>query len=182
MYIVEQIYKKILKKEPPYYAKYSLLTIIWKPIRKYLNVVIIPNVPFSNLRVFLYRLIGFKIGKNVFIGMKCYMDDVDPSKTVIEDNVTISYGTYFACHGKGQGHTSIWIKKRAYIGMRCNILSGKEGISIGECSIVGAGSLVNRDIPSNTTAVGVPIKILGNHSAPQKPINVNANISNNYTP
>ena len=68
MYLIEQFYIKVLEKEPPYYAKYSILKIIWKPVKKYLNVVIIPNVPFSNLRVSLYRLIGFKIGKNVFIG------------------------------------------------------------------------------------------------------------------
>ncbi len=163
MYIVEQFYKKILKKEPPYYAKYSLLTIIWKPIRKYLNVVIIPNVPFSNLRVSLYRLIGFKIGKNVFIGMKCYMDDVAIKNTIIEDNVTISYGCYFACHGKGQGHTSILIKKGAYLGMRCNILSGKEGITIGEYSIVGAGSLVNKNISDGAVGIGVPVMIKGSN-------------------
>ncbi len=163
MYIVEQFYKKILKKEPPYYAKYSLLTIIWKPIRKYLNVVIIPNVPFSNLRVSLYRLIGFKIGKNVFIGMKCYMDDVAIKNTIIEDNVTISYGCYFACHGKGQGHTSILIKKGAYLGMRCNILSGKEGITIGEYSIVGAGSLVNKNISDGAVGLGVPVMIKGSN-------------------
>ncbi len=162
MYLAEQFYKKVLKKEPPYYAKYSLVTVIWKPARKYINVVIIPNVPFSNLRVFLYRLIGFKIGKNVFIGMKCYMDDVAIENTVIEDNVTISYGTYFACHGKDQGHTKIIIKNNVYIGMRSNIISGKDGVTIGENSIVGAGSLVNRDIPSNATAVGVPIKVLDN--------------------
>lgn len=159
MYVVEQFYRKVLKKDPPYYVKYSLLTIIWKPIRKYLNVVIIPNTPFSNLRVLLYRLIGFKIGKNVFIGMKCYMDDMAIEKTTIEDNVTISYGCYFACHGKGQGHHEIVIKKGAYIGMRCNILSGKEGIVIGEESIVGAGSLVNKSIPSHSVAVGVPVQM-----------------------
>jgi acetyltransferase-like isoleucine patch superfamily enzyme len=116
MYLVEQFYKKILKKHPPYYAKYSIWTILWKPIRKYLNVVIIPNIPFSNLRVAFYRLIGFNIGKNVFIGMKCYMDDVAIGITVIEDDVTISYGCYFACHGKGQKHTKITIKKGTYIG------------------------------------------------------------------
>ena len=122
MYIIEKFYEKILKKEAPYYAKYSILTILWKPIRKYINVVIIPNVPFSNLRVALYRMIGFNIGKNVFIGMKCYLDDVAIDKMIIEDNVTISYGCYFACHGKGQGHTEIIIKKGAYLGMRCNVL------------------------------------------------------------
>ena len=159
MYLVEKFYKIFLKKEAPYYAKYSLVTIIWKPIRKYLNVVVIPNVPFTNLRVALYRMIGFNIGKNVFIGMKCYLDDVAIDKMIVEDNVTISYGCYFACHGKGQGHRSIHIKQGAYLGMRCNILSGNEGISIGERAIIGAGSLVNKDIPEAKVAVGVPISI-----------------------
>ncbi len=160
MYLVEQFYKKILKKEPPYYAKYSLLTMIWKPVRKYLNVVIIPNIPFTNLRVMCYRIIGFKIGKNVFIGMKCYLDDVAINKILIEDNVVISYGCYFASHGIGQAHMPIILKKGAYLGMRCNILSGEEGIIIGEKSIIGAGSLVNKNIPDNRLGVGVPVKIL----------------------
>ncbi|MCH9739865.1 MAG: acyltransferase [Epsilonproteobacteria bacterium] len=160
MYLVEEFYRKVLKKEAPYYTKYSFLTIIWKPIRKYINVVIIPNTPFSSLRIYLYRVIGFKVGKNVFIGMKCYLDDLAIDKIVIEDNAIISYGCYFACHGKGQGHTQIIIKEGAYIGMRCNLISGHRGITIGENSIVGAGSLVNRDIPFNAKAVGVPIKIL----------------------
>lgn len=160
MYIVGKFYEMVLKKEAPYYAKYSILTMIWKPMRKYINVVIIPNVPFSGLRVLLYRMIGFKVGKNVFIGMKCYLDDVAIDKMLIEDNVTISYGCYFACHGKDQGHTTIHVKQGAYIGMRCNILSGKEGMVIGEKSIIGAGSLVNISIPGNMKAVGVPIKIV----------------------
>jgi acetyltransferase-like isoleucine patch superfamily enzyme len=46
--------------------------------------------------------------------------------------------------------------------MRCNVISGKKGIDIGENSIVGAGSLVNKDIPNNKIAVGVPIRIIDN--------------------
>jgi len=162
MNIIEQFYKKILKVEAPYYAKYSLLLIIWKPIRKYLNVVIIPNIPFSNLRVICYRLIGFNIGKNVFIGMKCYLDDVAIDKIVIENNVSISYGCYFACHGKKQKHTNIYIKNGVYIGMRSIILSGKNGIVIGKDAIIGAGSLVNKNVPDNVTVKGVPIEIKEN--------------------
>jgi acetyltransferase-like isoleucine patch superfamily enzyme len=160
MYLAEQFYKKILRKEPPYYAKYSLLTIVWKPIRKYMNVVLIPNIPFNGLRVVLYRLIGFTIGKNVFIGMKCYLDDLAITQTVIEDNVVISYGCYFACHGKGQGHTPIVIQKGAYLGMRCNLISGTKGITVGENTIIGAGSLINKSIPDNAKAVGVPVRII----------------------
>ena len=135
------------------------MAIIWKPIRKYFNVVLIPNIPFSNLRIILYKhIVGYVIGKNVFIGMKCYLDDLEPKCTVIEDNVTISYG-YFALHGKAQIHTHIRIKQGAYIGMRATIIAGKDGICIGKNAIVGASSLVNKDIPDNVTAVGNPQKL-----------------------
>jgi acetyltransferase-like isoleucine patch superfamily enzyme len=160
MSIAEYIYRS-LKKPVPYYAKYPLWLIIWKPIRKFINVVIIPNTPFSNLRIYMYRyLVGYRIGKNVFIGMKCYLDDLEPKSTIIEDNVTISYGCYFALHGIGQKHSSIRICKGSYIGMRASIIADKDGLVIGENSIIGACSLVNKDIPNNSKAVGVPVKII----------------------
>lgn len=156
-----ELFYKLRKKPVPYYAKYPTLLIIWKPIRKFINVVLIPNIPFSTLRVFFYRyLIGYKIGKNVFIGMKCYLDDLEPKNTIIEDNVTISYGCYFALHGIGQSHSYIHLKKGSYIGMRATIISGTEGICIGKNSIIGAASLVNKSIPDNVVAVGVPASIL----------------------
>jgi acetyltransferase-like isoleucine patch superfamily enzyme len=160
MKILRFLYRKIHKKEPLYYYHYSLWKIIVKPIRKYFNVVIIPNTPFVTLRIFLYRCCGFKIGKNVIIGMKCYLDDMCYDKIIIEDNVVISYGVYFACHGKNQTHTPITIKKGAYIGMRVNIVSGKDGVVLGENSVIGAGALVNKSVPNNATAMGVPIRII----------------------
>lgn len=41
----------------------------------------------------------------------------------IGDNVVISYGVYFACHGKNQGHFPIVIEDNAYIGMRASIIT-----------------------------------------------------------
>jgi acetyltransferase-like isoleucine patch superfamily enzyme len=165
MKTIELIYR-ILRKPVPNYEKYPLSLIIWKPIRKYINVVIIPNIPFTPIRIILYKALGFKIGKNVFIGMKCYMDDMEPSNTIIEDGVSISYGTYFAGHGKWQGHTTIHIKKNAYIGMRCNIISGKDGITIGENAVIGAGSLVNKSVPENAVAAGCPVRVIRINESP----------------
>ena len=159
--MLAELFYKLRKKPVPYYAKYPTWLILWKPIRKFINVVLIPNIPFSTLRVLLYRyLVGYKIGKNVFVGMKCYLDDLEPQNTIIEDNVTISYGCYFALHGIGQRHSHIHIKKGAYIGTRVTIISGTEGISIGENSIVGAASLANKSLPDNVIAAGVPARIL----------------------
>ncbi len=156
-----ELYYELRKKPVPYYAKFPAWLIVWKPIRKYINVVLIPNIPFSNLRIILYRyLVGYKIGKNVFIGMKCYLDDLEPQSTKIEDDVTISYGCYFALHGIGQKHSYIHIKKGVYIGMRSTIIADEEGITIGQNSIVGAASLVNKSLPDNITAAGVPAKVI----------------------
>lgn len=113
-------------------------------------------------RIFFYRLCGYNVGKNVFIGMRCYLDDLEPQMLTIEDNVIISYGVFFACHGRNQAHTPITIKRGAYIGMRANIISGKNGVTIGEDAIIGACTLVNKDIPNGATAVGVPCKIIKN--------------------
>jgi|SRR3990167_2527679 len=159
MFLVRLFYTYVLHRTPPYYTRYPFWLVLWKPIRKFINVAVIPAIPYNTLRILFYRAIGFKIGKNVFIGMKCYMDDMEPSLTTIGDNVTISYGCYFACHGKNQYHTPIVIEDGAYIGMRCTILSGKTGLVIGCGAIIGAASLVNRSIPTGATAYGVPAKL-----------------------
>ena len=128
--------------------------------RKWLSAKIIPHMVLNGWRIFFYRLCGYNIGKNVFIGMRCYLDDLEPHMLTIEDNVTISYGVFFACHGYGQQHMPITIKKGAYVGMRSSRISGKTGVTIGENAVVGACTLVNKDIPSGATAVGVPCRII----------------------
>jgi len=159
--ILAKLYRLIRRREPPYYWNYSICLMVWKVLRKTLNVVIVPFVPFNSVRVLLYRLVGYKIGKGLFIGMRCYMDDVDPGLITIGNRVTISYCCKFAVHGRDQKHTPIVIKDYAYIGLGAMFLSGKEGITIGEGAIIGAGAVVNKSIPDYKVAAGVPARILG---------------------
>lgn len=97
--------------------------------------------------------------------MRCYLDDMCYDLIEIGNDVTISYGVYFACHGRKQGHNKIVIKDGAYIGMKASIIARKEeGTIIGENAVIGACSLVNKSVPDNATVVGVPAKILeGKH-------------------
>ena len=145
--VLSFFYRKILKKSsPPYYCYYSLLTICAKPIRKWFSVVVIPIIPFSNLRVQCYRWCGYKIGRHTFIGMRCYLDDMCYDLIEIGENVTISYGVFL--------HAMV-------VNMNSSIISRREeGLIIGKEAIVGACSLVNRSVPDNKTVVGVPAKEL----------------------
>lgn len=105
----------------------------------------------------------------MFIGMHCYLDDMCYQLMEIGDRVTISYGVYFACHGKGQGHYPIVIKDGAYIGMRASVISKnsqsqgesiEKGVVIGEGAVIGANTLVNKSIPAGSKAIGVPCRII----------------------
>ena len=94
MKLLRWAYEKKTGKPEPYYFDYSLLTITGKPIRKWVAQCLAPNCVFNNIRILLYRLCGFKIGKHVFIGMKCYLEDMCYDLLTIGNNMTISYGVY----------------------------------------------------------------------------------------
>lgn len=96
--------------------------------------------------------------------MRCYLDDLCYDKIEIGRNVTISYGVYFACHGRKQGHNRIVIEDGAYIGMRASIIAPHD-ITIGKKAIVGACSLVNRSVAASETVAGIPAKPL--HAPPE---------------
>lgn len=163
--MILKLYYKIkhpgtMDEDIPYYYKRSILGELWHLLRKFICQVWAPNCVTNFMRVRLYRLCGFKIGVGTFIGMKCYLDDLCNDKIEIGNNVTISYGVYFACHGRKQGHNRIIIKDGAYIGMRASIIAPKGDIEIGENAIVGSMTLVNKSIPEGKVAVGVPCKVL----------------------
>ncbi|MEM8558628.1 MAG: acyltransferase [Bacteroidota bacterium] len=159
MKLLETVYRA-RGRPVPYYARYPLWLLLWKPVRKVLNVVVIPNIPLNSLRILLYRLVGYRIGRSVFIGMKCYLDDIEPRNTVIGDGVIISHGCYFVLHGRGQSWSHITIEAGAYIGMRSTLVARAEPLTVGADAIVGAGSLVLNNVVARTTVAGHPARRL----------------------
>ena len=80
----------------------------------------------------------------------------------IEDNVFIGHGVMFI-NDKYPRACGDWkllktvIKKGASIGSNATILGG---ITIGEGALVGAGSVVTKDVPAYTVVAGNPAKFL----------------------
>ena len=114
-----------------------------------------------------------EIQKGAFIGKNCKIS----SHTFIcegvhiEDNVFVGHGVMFtndlfpkATNADGSPQTEAdWkliktlVKKGASIGSNATILCG---ITIGENALVGAGSVVTKDVLPNTVVAGVPAKII----------------------
>lgn len=54
------------------------------------------------------------------------------------------------------------IKDGAYIGMKATIIARKEdGTIIGKDAVVGACTLVNKNVPDGATVVGIPGRVIG---------------------
>ncbi|HHW56853.1 MAG TPA: serine O-acetyltransferase [Clostridia bacterium] len=94
---------------------------------------------------------GAKIGRRFFIdhGMGVVIGET----TEIGDDVTIYQGVTLGGTGKEKGKRHPTIKDNVVIGSGAKVLGP---IIVGENSKIGAGAVVLKDVPPNSTVVGVP--------------------------
>ena len=99
---------------------------------------------------------GFDLGFETDIGAFSYINALHD--VVIEDNVQIgSHCSIYSVSTIDDSQGKVVLKQNCRIGSHSTILPG---VSIGENSIIGAHSLVNKDIPDNVIAFGVPAKVV----------------------
>jgi sugar O-acyltransferase (sialic acid O-acetyltransferase NeuD family) len=90
-----------------------------------------------------------KIGNHVMVNMDCTISH----DSIIEDYCTIAPGVRVS----GNVH----LEKGVDFGTGSVII---QGVSVGAWSIIGAGAVVIRDVPSHVTAVGVPADVIKHHN------------------
>lgn len=88
-----------------------------------------------------------EIGDNVVIGQSVAILDHDHRYARHEDELTI----------EGYVTAPIKLGNNIWIGDKCTIL---KGVTIGNNVVVGAHTLIHKDVPSNVVVGGVPFKIL----------------------
>ncbi len=95
------------------------------------------------------------IGKGLFIDHGCAV--VIGETTIIGDNCTIYQGATLGGTGKHVGKRHPTIGNNVMIGAGAKVLGP---ITIGDNSKIAAGAVVLKDIPENSTAVGVPARVV----------------------
>ena len=122
-------------------------------------------------------LSGATIGRNCNVSAQCLIEN----DVVLGDNVTVKCGNYLWDGLRIEDNVFIGpnvtftndkyprskqypesfiptiIKRGASIGGGATILPG---ITIGECAMIGAGSVVTKDVPAGSTVVGSPARIV----------------------
>lgn len=127
-------------------------------------------------RLWLLRRCNYEIGEDVFIGEDLIViDDLedDENRLFIHDRVAISPRVTLVLYAVpnwsrikdtiGTKKGKIVIEQDAWIGAGAVILPE---VKIGEGAIVGANSLVNRDVPSYTVVGGVPARTIARVEKP----------------
>ena len=116
---------------------------------------------------------GVSLGQNVFVGNKVVIGDhcKVQNNVSVYDNVTLEEGVF--C-GPSMVFTNVYnprslierkneyrntlVKKGATLGANCTIVCG---VTIGEYAFIGAGAVINKDVPAYALMVGVPARQIG---------------------
>ena len=160
--------KILSEKEIPYYEETQKrsFTQKFRKVKNTLLSLIAYSCPVNKWRICLHRWRGVNIGKNVYIGSHCHLDNLYPEYIYIDDNASINSDSMLLTHFNPMKRFApimkarvapIYIGEGAILAVRSTILPG---VKIGKNSIVSAGSVVDKNVPDYTLSGGNPAKII----------------------
>lgn len=117
-------------------------------------------IPWLGLKNILYRFLGMNVGRNAAVGAMAVFDFFYPELITLGENCVIGYNATILCH---EFLVEEYRTGPVVIGPNCLIAANTTvlpGVTIGANTYVSAGSLVNRDLPPNVLAGGVPARII----------------------
>ncbi|MEF3304314.1 acyltransferase [Paenibacillus sp. GYB003] len=133
----------------------------WKSVRNFVFIQIARYCPSLPLKNWIYRrVLRMEIGDNTAFALMVMVDVFFPEKIHVGSNSIIGYNTTILAHEYlideyrlGDVH----IGSNVMIGANTTILPG---VTIGDNAVVGAGSVVHRDVEPGTFVAGNPLRVI----------------------
>lgn len=133
----------------------------WKVMKSFTIITIARFTPWLSIKNWLYRtFLHMEIGRKTAIGLMVMMDTMFPERIHIGENTIIGYNSTILAHEYMIDEYrlgDVYIGSNVMIGAKVIILPG---VTVGDNTIIGAGSVVTKDIPSNTFFAGNPAKFI----------------------
>jgi acetyltransferase-like isoleucine patch superfamily enzyme len=110
-----------------------------------------------------YRFKGYQVHLSVIFERHIHLDRLYPEGIHIGENCLIASGCTILSHDHCKRVNNQCLLVDTYIGNRCFIAVNSTilpGVNIGDEVIVGAGSVVTKDVPSNCIVAGNPARII----------------------
>ncbi len=115
-------------------------------------------------RIFKFKMIGYDLTYSTIIEGTVRLDKLYPEGVHIGENTLVAGGAQILSHdhckrvGNNQPYlVDTYIGKRCFIAVNAIILPG---VNIGDEVIVGAGSVVTKNVASNSIVAGNPAKVI----------------------
>lgn len=133
----------------------------WKVVRNFLVIQLARYTPFLGMKNWLYRVfLGLKVGEQTSFALMVMLDVMFPEKISVGRNTVIGYNTTILAHEyliKEYRLGPVVIGSEVMIGANSTILPG---VTIGDGSIVSAGTLVHKDVPPGCFVGGNPMRVI----------------------
>jgi acetyltransferase-like isoleucine patch superfamily enzyme len=133
----------------------------WKAMRNFVIIQLARYSPSLRFKNWLYRhILGMKVGENTAFALMVMVDVFFPEKIFIGSNSIIGYNTTILAHEYlvheyrlGEVH----IGSNVMIGANSIILPG---VTIGDHAIVGAGTVVHKNVAAGSFVAGNPLQVI----------------------
>jgi acetyltransferase-like isoleucine patch superfamily enzyme len=133
----------------------------WKAMRNFVVIQLARYSPSLRFKNWLYRhMLGMKVGDNTAFALMVMVDVFFPEKIFIGSNSIIGYNTTILAHEYlvheyrlGEVH----IGSNVMIGANSIILPG---VTIGDDAIIGAGTVVHKDVAAGSFVAGNPLQVI----------------------
>ena len=133
----------------------------WKSVRNFICIQFTRYCPSLPVKNWIYRkVLGMEVGENTAFALMVMVDVFFPHKIHVGSNSIIGYNTTILAHEyliSEYRLGDVHIGSNVMIGANTTILPG---VTIGDHAVVGAGSVVHRDVEPGSFVAGNPLQVI----------------------